>query len=167
MKHNSALLRLKAGISVRTLFAAIVLAVSVAALHARNPAPASSSDATTIVHVTVIDVATGNELPDQTVVLQGDRIASVAAFDTNAATPQGRVLYAHGIGITTRLVALTHVNRVTPALSPENEAQTLGHTDKIFCRGGRLFWRHAGISIGLMKMFSVGTGRPSSIRLST
>lgn len=67
----------------------------------------------------------------------------------------------------TSLVALTDVDRVTAALSPKNEAQALGHTDYVFCRGGRLFWRHAGISMGLMKMSSVGTGKPSSIRLST
>jgi hypothetical protein len=48
-----------------------------------------------ITHVTVMDVATGKKMPDQTVVLQGDRILSVAAFDS-AGPPQGRVIDAHG-----------------------------------------------------------------------
>jgi len=51
-------------------------------------------ESTSITHVTVIDVTTGKKLPDQTVVLQGDRIVSVSAAD--AAAPQGRVIDAHG-----------------------------------------------------------------------
>jgi len=42
-----------------------------------------------------VDVATGKELPDQTVVLHGDRIFSVAAFDPSN-SPPGRVIIAHG-----------------------------------------------------------------------
>src|SRR5690349_13405171 len=81
--------------SLRTLFAAIGIAVSAAALHAtRNPA--SDSGTTTIVHVTVVDVATGKESLDQTVILQGDQIASVSASDAAAAPPQGRVVDVHG-----------------------------------------------------------------------
>ncbi len=83
------------GMLLRTLFAAIALAVSAAALHAVQN-PATDSNITTIVHVTVVDVATGKELPDQTVVLQGDHIVSVSASDPTAAAPQGRVLDAHG-----------------------------------------------------------------------
>ena len=52
-------------------------------------------ETTVISHVTVIDVATGKELPDQTVVLSGERILSVAAFDP-ANSPQGRAIDAHG-----------------------------------------------------------------------
>lgn len=52
-------------------------------------------ETTSITHVTVIDVATGKRLLDQIVVLQGDRILSVSAADP-AATPQGRVIDAHG-----------------------------------------------------------------------
>jgi hypothetical protein len=52
-------------------------------------------DTASITHVTVIDVASGKELADQTVVLQGDRIVTVAAFDSTNA-PQGRVIDAHG-----------------------------------------------------------------------
>ena len=48
-----------------------------------------------ITRVTVIDVATGTELKDRTVTLQGDRIVSVAASDSNS-LPEGRVIDAHG-----------------------------------------------------------------------
>ena len=96
-KHNSILLRLNRGLSLRTLLATIVLAVCTPALHAaQNPVPAADSNATAIIHVTVVDIATGKESPNQTVILQGDRIVSVAAFDASAATPQGRVLDARG-----------------------------------------------------------------------
>jgi len=84
----------KTGISLRTL-AAIVLSVCAAVLLG-GQSSTSNSDLTTIVHVTVVDVATGKELPDQTVVLREDHIISVAAFDANAAPPQGRVLDVHG-----------------------------------------------------------------------
>jgi hypothetical protein len=77
---------------LRALLASFVLAMSAAALQpAQNPA----SGTTTIVHVTIVDVATGKELPDQTVVLQGDHIVSVTASDSSA-SPQGRVLDARG-----------------------------------------------------------------------
>src|SRR5207302_5518836 len=56
---------------------------------------APSREAVSITHVTVVDVATGKKLPDQTVVVQGERILSVAAFDS--ANPlEGRVVDAHG-----------------------------------------------------------------------
>src|SRR5437667_12450940 len=56
---------------------------------------APSPEAVSITHVTVVDVATGKKLPDQTVVVQGERILSVAAFDS--ANPlEGRVVDAHG-----------------------------------------------------------------------
>ena len=58
-------------------------------------AQTAPQETTSIIHVTVIDVATGKELPDQTVVLQGDRILSVGAADA-ANPPQGRVVDAHG-----------------------------------------------------------------------
>jgi hypothetical protein len=60
-------------------------------LSAQSPPP----ETTLITHVTVVDVATGTELKDQTVMLQGDRIVSVAASDLNA-TSEGRVIDAHG-----------------------------------------------------------------------
>jgi cytosine/adenosine deaminase-related metal-dependent hydrolase len=89
-------MRLKTGMSLRALLAAIVLGVSAVTLHAaQNPAPAADSNVTTIVHVTVVDITNGKESPDQTVVLQGDRIVSVAPSD-NSATSQGRVVDAHG-----------------------------------------------------------------------
>ncbi|HYL09892.1 MAG TPA: amidohydrolase family protein [Candidatus Acidoferrales bacterium] len=82
---------------LRTFLATIALAVFPAALQAaQNPPSAADSNNTTIVHVTVVDVATGKESPDQTVVLQGDHIVSVAAFDVTAAAPPGRVVDAHG-----------------------------------------------------------------------
>ena len=52
-------------------------------------------ETTSITHVTVVDVATGKKLPDQTVALQGDRIISVSATDS-ASAPPGRVIEAHG-----------------------------------------------------------------------
>jgi imidazolonepropionase-like amidohydrolase len=52
-------------------------------------------ETTVITHVTVIDVATGKELHDQTVVFSGERILSVAAFDS-ANVPLGRTTDAHG-----------------------------------------------------------------------
>jgi hypothetical protein len=61
------------------------------ALFAQTP----PQDTTSITHVTVVDVTTGKKLQDQTVVLQGERILSVAAFDS-ANPPQGRVVDAHG-----------------------------------------------------------------------
>ncbi|HEX8837488.1 MAG TPA: amidohydrolase family protein [Candidatus Acidoferrum sp.] len=78
---------------LRTTLAAVVLVASAASL---DPAQNPELDRATIVHVTVVDVATGKELPDQTVVLQGDHIVSVAALDPTAAAPQGRVVDAHG-----------------------------------------------------------------------
>lgn len=55
-KHNYTFLRLKKGISLRTLPVAIALAVSSAALQAaQNPAPVADSN-TTILHVTVVEV---------------------------------------------------------------------------------------------------------------
>jgi hypothetical protein len=52
-------------------------------------------ETTSITHVTVIDVATGKKLSDQTVVLQGDRIVSVSASDSEK-PPPGRIIDAHG-----------------------------------------------------------------------
>jgi hypothetical protein len=77
---------------LRSLFAALALALTTGgALVAQTP----PRDATSITHVTVIDVAAGKKLPEQTVILQGDRILSVAAFDS-ASPPQGRVIDARG-----------------------------------------------------------------------
>lgn len=52
-------------------------------------------ETTSIIHVTVVDVASGKELPDQTVVLRGDRIISVGVFDPANPLP-GHVIDAHG-----------------------------------------------------------------------
>src|SRR5262249_40434208 len=60
-------------------------------LVAQNPLPAITS----ITHVTIIDVATGKELPDRKVVLEGDRIVSVDEA-TSAESPTGRVIDGHG-----------------------------------------------------------------------
>ena len=77
---------------LRLLSTAIALALAAgSALLAQVQTPATTS----ITHVTVIDVATGKKMPDQTVVLQGDRILSVSAFDP-ASTPQGRVIDVQG-----------------------------------------------------------------------
>lgn len=58
-------------------------------------AQAPPQESTSITHVMVVEVSTGKKLPDQTVVLQGDRILSVAPFDS-ASLPQGHVIDAHG-----------------------------------------------------------------------
>jgi len=77
---------------LRSLSAAIALALALACtVVAQTPA----QETTSIIHVTVVDVASGKKLPDQTVVLQGERILSVAAFDS-ATPPQGSVIDAHG-----------------------------------------------------------------------
>ena len=78
---------------LRTTLAAIAL---VAFAASQPPVQNAELDTTTIVHVTVVDVSTGKELPDQTVVLDGDHIVSVAAFDPTAPAPQGRVVDAQG-----------------------------------------------------------------------
>jgi hypothetical protein len=55
--------------------------------HDSNTTP-ETSGGSSVVHVTVIDVTTGAELKDQTVTLDGDRIASVApSTDQDAARP--------------------------------------------------------------------------------
>jgi len=85
---------------VLALASAFALSVSVAAsLSAQRSASESASGpaasaSTAIVHVTVVDVATGAELPDRTVVIGGSRILSVLA--PNSATPaDSRVIDAH------------------------------------------------------------------------
>src|SRR5205807_2271162 len=54
-----------------------------------------TSEATSIIHATIVEVAAGKDLPDQTVVIEGNRILAVAAFDS-AKAPQGHVIDAHG-----------------------------------------------------------------------
>jgi hypothetical protein len=53
------------------------------------------SKTTSITHATVIDVATGQELKDQTVVIQDGRITSVSATTSDPA-PSGKIIDAHG-----------------------------------------------------------------------
>jgi hypothetical protein len=77
---------------LRSFYVAFALALSAGGALAAQTQP---QETTSIAHVTVLDVATGKELPEQTVVLQGDRIVSVAAWDS-ANPPQGRVIDAHG-----------------------------------------------------------------------
>lgn len=72
-------LRLKTGMPLRTASAAIALVAFAPAL---EPVQSPELDATTIVHVTVVDVSTGKELPDETAVLEGDHIVSVAGAQT-------------------------------------------------------------------------------------
>jgi hypothetical protein len=76
----------------RSIFAALVLALTASSGLVAQTGP---RETISITHVTVVDVGTGKELPDQTVVLQGDRILSVEAFDA-AKPPQGHVVDAHG-----------------------------------------------------------------------
>jgi imidazolonepropionase-like amidohydrolase len=77
---------------LRSLPIGLVLALLASGPSAGQTPP---QETTSITNVTVIDVATGKKLPDRTVVLQGDRILSVAAADP-ASAPQGRVIDAHG-----------------------------------------------------------------------
>ena len=79
--------------ALRLTLAAIVLLAAAGPL---EPAEKAALDTATIVHVTVVDVSTGKELPNQTVVLEGDHIVSVGAFDPTAAAPQGPVVDAQG-----------------------------------------------------------------------
>jgi hypothetical protein len=77
---------------LRTLFIGLALTLLIGfALAGQTPQQA----ATSIIHVNVVDVATGKNLPDQTVVVQGERIVSVGAFDA-ANAPQGRVVDGRG-----------------------------------------------------------------------
>lgn len=73
------------------LFALVLALMGQFPLSAQTSAP----DIISITHVTVVDVASGKELPDQMVAMQGERIVSVAAFDS-AKPPQGRLVDAHG-----------------------------------------------------------------------
>jgi amidohydrolase family protein len=75
----------------RSLPAALALALIPSCPLAGQTPP---QEATSIIHVNVIDIADGSKLPDRTVVLQGDRITSVAAGAATA--PQGHVIDAHG-----------------------------------------------------------------------
>jgi hypothetical protein len=77
---------------LRSLFLLFTLALTTACLVVAQAPP---QETTSIIHVTVIDVASGKKLPDQTVVLRGDRILSVAAFDSTN-PPPGHVIDAHG-----------------------------------------------------------------------
>src|SRR5215469_9175832 len=72
-------LRLKTGMPLRTALAAIALVAFAPSL---EPVQSPELDTTTIVHLTVVGVSTGKELPDQTVVLEGDHIVSVAQAKT-------------------------------------------------------------------------------------
>jgi hypothetical protein len=76
----------------RSISAALALALSASSSLAGQTA---AQETISITHVTVVDVATGKKLPDQTVVLQGEHILSVGASDSGN-PPQGRVVDAHG-----------------------------------------------------------------------
>ena len=77
---------------LRALSAALLFYLTACGPLSAQSVPAETS---VITHVTVVDVATGTELKDQTVTLQGERVVSVAASDLNS-TPEGRVIDAHG-----------------------------------------------------------------------
>ena len=62
------------------------------AVHAQSSDPAAFS----IEHVTVVDVATGTETKDQTVVVQGGRIVSVSAAASSSAAGAGQTIDGHG-----------------------------------------------------------------------
>jgi len=77
---------------LRSSFAAFLLGLTAGgALNAQTPAQETVS----IIHVTVVDVASGKKLPAQIVALESDRILSVTVFDS-ANPPQGRVIDAYG-----------------------------------------------------------------------
>src|SRR5258708_12659702 len=89
-RDSSCVIRIQ--MCLRSSFAAFVLALTAGgALNAQTPALETVS----IIHVTVVDIASGKKLPDQTVLLQSERILSGSAFDSSN-PPQGRVIDAHG-----------------------------------------------------------------------
>src|SRR5437667_7627509 len=89
-RDSSCVIRIQ--MCLRSSFAAFLLALTAGgALNAQTPALETVS----IIHVTVVDIASGRKLPDQTVLLQSERILSVSAFDSSN-PPQGRVIDAHG-----------------------------------------------------------------------
>src|SRR6267378_1187778 len=90
MIRGSRVIRLQ--MVLRYLLLAIALALTASRALVAQTRP---QETTSIVRVTVVDVATGKELPDQTVVLHGDRILSIAAFDPSN-KQQGRVIGARG-----------------------------------------------------------------------
>jgi len=61
---------------LRTAVAAIALVAFAPSL---EPVQSPELDTTTIVHLTVGDLSTGKELPDQTMVFEGDPIVSVGS----------------------------------------------------------------------------------------
>src|SRR5580692_5934493 len=76
---------------LRFLSAAFTLVFPAAGvLVAQSPPQESIS----ITHVTVVDVVSGKELPDRTVVIQSPRIVFIDPFDS-ANPPQGQVIDAH------------------------------------------------------------------------
>jgi len=89
MAHNVVPAFPDVGGAVKLLPLALVFSVCLAAAQDR---PAAE---TSILHVTVINVATGAKLPDQTVRIQGNRIASVAPTQATDSTLSGAV-DAHG-----------------------------------------------------------------------
>jgi hypothetical protein len=84
-------LRLRPVLVSKPLLIFIFVLALARSLTAQSPA----QPITAITHVTVIDVATGNELPDRVVTLQNGHIVSVAPSDL-AALPQGRIVDGHG-----------------------------------------------------------------------
>jgi amidohydrolase family protein len=75
---------------LRSLSSALVLAL-MAGCGVNGQTP--SQEPISITHATVLDISSGKKLPDRTVFVQGDRILSVAAFDSTN-PPQGRVIDA-------------------------------------------------------------------------
>lgn len=64
-----------------------------------------------------------------------------------------------------RVISRTHVDGMATCLSSKLKPQVLCNSGYVFARHGWWFGTHAGISIGLMRMSSSGTGRPSSTRV--
>jgi len=64
------------------------------------------------------------------------------------------------------LIRGPYVNGMAPAPTPQDKARLLCYAGHLLSRNHRELWAHAGISMGLMRMSSSGTGRPSSTRLS-
>src|SRR6266851_4000578 len=70
------------------------------------------------------------------------------------------------IGIVTRALC-SNINRMAARLTPECKSQSLGDASEFLRLDPWQFGGHTGISIGLIRISSVGIGRPSSFRLST
>jgi imidazolonepropionase-like amidohydrolase len=90
------------------------LAGGLASLHAQAPPAGAATDSApvAIIHVTVVDVASGSRLGDRTVIVRGRRIAAVAPAGSLGTPPGARVVDGSGRFLIPGLWDMhTHVGR--------------------------------------------------------